>query len=80
LLIISFNHLINKYITFGLMFGRVIVQAVSSWLTTAGPEFEPRSGHVRFVDKIALVQVFFEYFGFPCHSLYQLLHTCYPIF
>jgi hypothetical protein len=31
--------------------------------------FEPRSGHVGFVvDKVALGQVFSEYFGFPYHS------------
>jgi hypothetical protein len=38
--------------------------------------FEPRSGHVGFiVDKVALGQVFSEYFGFPCHfSLHRLLH------
>jgi hypothetical protein len=29
--------------------------------------FEPRSGHVGFVvDKVALGQVFSDYFGFPC--------------
>jgi hypothetical protein len=27
------------------------------------------------VDKAALRQVFSEYFGFPCHSFHQLLHT-----
>jgi hypothetical protein len=30
------------------------------------PEFEPQFGHVGFVvDKVALRQVFSEYFGFP---------------
>jgi hypothetical protein len=30
-------------------------------------EFDPGSGQVGFVvDKVALEQVFFEYFGFPC--------------
>jgi hypothetical protein len=40
------------------------------------PGFEPRSGHVGFVvDKVALVQVFSEYFGFPCQfSFHRLLH------
>jgi hypothetical protein len=40
-------------------------------------EFEPGSGHVRFVvDKVVLGQVFSEYFGFPCHSsFHQLLHN-----
>jgi hypothetical protein len=33
------------------------------------PGFEPGSGHVGFVvDKVALGQVFSEYFGFPCQS------------
>jgi hypothetical protein len=35
------------------------------------------SGHVGFVvDKVALRQVFSEYFGFPCqYSFHRLLHT-----
>jgi hypothetical protein len=38
--------------------------------------FEPKSGHVGFVpDKVSLVQVFSEYFGFPCQfSFHRLLH------
>jgi hypothetical protein len=38
---------------------------------------KPRSGHVEFVvDKVALGQVFSEYFGFPCQSsFHQLLHN-----
>jgi hypothetical protein len=33
------------------------------------PEFDPGSGQVGFVvDKVALGQVFSEYFGFPCPS------------
>jgi hypothetical protein len=38
---------------------------------------EPGSGHVGFVvDKVALGQVFSEYFGFPCQSsFHQLLHN-----
>jgi hypothetical protein len=38
--------------------------------------FEPRSGHVGFVvDKVALGQVFSEYFGFPCQfSFHRLFH------
>jgi hypothetical protein len=41
------------------------------------PGFEPRSGHVGFVvDKVALGQVFSEYFGFPCQfSFLGLLRT-----
>jgi hypothetical protein len=37
----------------------------------------PRSGHVGFVvDKVALGQVFSEYFGFPCQSsFHQLLNN-----
>jgi hypothetical protein len=42
--------------------GRAVAQAVSRWR----PGFEPGSGHVGFVvDKVALGQVFSEYFGFP---------------
>jgi hypothetical protein len=26
------------------------------------------------VDKVALGQVFSEYFGFPCHSFHHILH------
>jgi hypothetical protein len=39
--------------------------------------FEPGSGHVGFVvHKVALRQVFSEYFGFPCQSsFHQLLHN-----
>jgi hypothetical protein len=32
------------------------------------PGFEPRSVHVGFVDKVALVKVFSEYFGFLANS------------
>jgi hypothetical protein len=41
------------------------------------PSFDPRSGHVRsVVNKVALGQVFSEYFGFPCQFFYhQMLHT-----
>jgi hypothetical protein len=41
------------------------------------PGFELESGHVGFVvDKVALRQVFSQYFGFPCRSLFhQLLHN-----
>jgi hypothetical protein len=52
---------------------RTIAEAVSRrrW-----PGFEPSSGHVGFVvDKVALGQVFSEYFGFPCQFSFQrLLH------
>jgi hypothetical protein len=37
--------------------------------------FEPGSGYVGFViDKVALLQVFFEYFRFPCQSFRQSPH------
>jgi hypothetical protein len=42
------------------------------------PGFKPGSSHVGFVvDKVALGQVFSEYFfGFPCQSLFhQFLHN-----
>jgi hypothetical protein len=41
------------------------------------PGFESRSGHVGFVvDKVALRQVFSEYFGFPCQfAFHRLLHN-----
>jgi hypothetical protein len=47
------------------------------WAHRDGPGFEPGSGHVGFVvDKVALGQVFSEYFGFPCQSLFhKLLHN-----
>jgi hypothetical protein len=51
-------------------------QAVRSWLPTAAARVRARSGNVGFVmDKVALVQVFSEYFGFPCQSsFHQILH------
>jgi hypothetical protein len=41
------------------------------------PWFELGSGHVEIlVDKVALGQIFSEYFGFPCQSLFhQFLHN-----
>jgi hypothetical protein len=40
------------------------------------PGFEPRSGHGEFVvDKVALGQVFSEFFGFPCQfSFHRVLY------
>jgi hypothetical protein len=57
--------------------GRAIAQAVSRWLPTAAARVRARSGKVGFVmDKMALGQVFSEYFGFPCQSsFHQLLHN-----
>jgi hypothetical protein len=45
------------------------------------PGFEPGSGHVGFVvDKVALEEVFSEYFGFPCQfSFHPLLHIHYHL-
>jgi hypothetical protein len=56
--------------------GRVIAQAVSRWLPTAAARVRARSIQVEFVvDKLALRQVFSEYFGFPSQSLFhQILH------
>jgi hypothetical protein len=46
--------------------GCVIAQAVSSWLPTAAVRVRARVWQVGFVvDKVALGQVFSEYFGFP---------------
>jgi hypothetical protein len=55
---------------------RAIPQAVSRWLPTAAARVHARSGHVGFVvDKVALGQVFSEYFDFPCQSsFHQILH------
>jgi hypothetical protein len=57
--------------------GRPITQAVSLLRPSLSHGFDPRSGNVGFVvDKEALGQVFFEYFGFPCQLLlHQMLHT-----
>jgi hypothetical protein len=53
--------------------GRAIAQAVSRWLLTAAARGGFSLGFV--VDKVALGQVFPEYFGFPCQSsFHQSLH------
>jgi hypothetical protein len=56
--------------------GRAIAQAVSRWLPTAAARFKPGSGLVGFVlDKVALGQVFSQYFDFLCQSsFHQILH------
>jgi hypothetical protein len=58
------------------MADRTIAQEVSRWFPTAAARVRVQSGHVGFVvDKVALGQVFSEYFGFPCQSLFhQILH------
>jgi hypothetical protein len=57
--------------------GRAIAQAVSRRLPTTAARVEPRSGHMGFVvDKVALGQIFSQYFRFPCQfSFHQFLHT-----
>jgi hypothetical protein len=56
--------------------GRAIAQAVSRWIPTAAARVRARVWSMGFVvDKVALGQVFSQYFGFPCHSsLHQILY------
>jgi hypothetical protein len=56
--------------------GCAIGKAVSRWLPTAAAWVCAQAEHVGFVvDKVALGQVFFEYFSFPCQSsFHQFLH------
>jgi hypothetical protein len=60
----------NTSQTFRIMLWMLVLQAQGH------SHFEPRSVHVGFVvNKVALRQVFSEYFGFPCQfSFHQLLH------
>jgi hypothetical protein len=53
-----------------------IAQAVSRWLPTAAARVRARVWQMEFVvDKVALGQVFYEYFGFPCQSsFHQIIH------
>jgi hypothetical protein len=54
----------------------LVTEAVSRRLPTAVARIKPRSGHVGFVvHKVALGQVFSEYFSFPCQAFHRLLHT-----
>jgi hypothetical protein len=57
--------------------GRAPAQAVSHRFPTAVAWVKPGSGHVGFMaDKVALGQVFSEYFGFPCQfAFHRLLHN-----
>jgi hypothetical protein len=56
--------------------GSAIAEAVSCWLPTAAARVRALVWQVEsVVDKVALGQVFSEYFGFPYQSLfYQILH------
>jgi hypothetical protein len=61
------------------MKGRAIAQAVSRWLPTAAVQGSKPDLVMwdLWWDKVALGQVFSEFFGFPCNrrSLHQLLHN-----
>jgi hypothetical protein len=58
--------------------GRAVAQAVRRWFSTAAARVRFRA-HVEFVvDKVALGQVFSEYFYFPCQSFHQFLHHNQP--
>jgi hypothetical protein len=65
----------SKYRSY--LVGRAVAQAVIHWLPTAAAQVRAGSGHLEFVvEKVALGQVFSEYFGFPCQSsFHQLLHN-----
>jgi hypothetical protein len=56
--------------------GRAIAQADSRWVPTAAARVRARVWQVEFVvDKVALGQVFSEYFDIPCQSsFHQILH------
>jgi hypothetical protein len=52
--------------------GRVIAQAVGRWLATAAARFRVRAEDVEFVvDRVALGQVFYEYFSFSYQSSFN---------
>jgi hypothetical protein len=54
---------------FKLIKGRAISQGLVAGFQPRLPGFKPGSSHVGFVvDKVALGQVFSEYFDFPCQS------------
>jgi hypothetical protein len=59
------------------MLGCAIPQAVCRQLPTSAAWFDPKSGHVAsVVDKVALGQVFSEYFSFPYQfSFHQMPHS-----
>jgi hypothetical protein len=56
--------------------GRAIAQAVSRWLATGAARVPARVWKVGFVvDKVALGQIFSEYFVFPSQSsFHQIIH------
>jgi hypothetical protein len=56
--------------------GHAIAHTVSRWLSTAAAQVRARLWQVGLVvDKVALGQVFSEYFGFPCQSsFHQIVH------
>jgi hypothetical protein len=54
--------------------GRAVAQRLDAGFPPRRPGFASGQ-HVGFVmDKAALGQVFFEYFGFPCQSFHRFLH------
>jgi hypothetical protein len=64
---------VSSYLFYNL--GRPIAQAVGRWLPTAAARFRAQVWQVGFVvDKVALGQVFSEYFGFPCQSSCHQIH------
>jgi hypothetical protein len=64
-----------KYIRMMLAYGHTTSQV--SGFSTWQPGLEPRSDHMGFVvNKVAIRQVFSEYFGFPCQfAFHRLLHN-----
>jgi hypothetical protein len=53
-----------------------LVRQLVTGLPSQRPGFDPRSCNMwLLVDKVALGQVFSEYFGFPCHSFHPVLST-----
>jgi hypothetical protein len=57
--------------------GRAIARLLVAGFPPRRAEFDPRSGHLGIVvDKVALGQVSFEYFGSHCQfSFHRLFHT-----
>jgi hypothetical protein len=66
-----------EYKSGGYRFRNAIAEAVSRWLPTAAARVRAWVWQVGFmVDKVALGQVFSEYFGLPCRnrSFHELHH------